>query len=109
MTFQPPPNQGNQPPPPSGQPGQPGPGQPGPAGQAGQPGQFGPPPGAGYPAPAGGPGNKPAFDPKARLADMEASAQHAWQWQEAYTQLQRQLHDVQVRMHSLKHWLSEAA
>ena len=34
---------------------------------------------------------------RARLADMEASAQHAWQWQEAYTQLQRQLHDVQVR------------
>ena len=33
---------------------------------------------------------------RAKLADLEASAQHAWQWQEAYTQLQRQLHDVQV-------------
>lgn len=51
MTFQPPPNQGNQPP----QPGQPG--------QPQQPGQFGPPPGGGYPAGRPG-GNKPAFDPK---------------------------------------------
>ena len=33
---------------------------------------------------------------RAKLTDLEASAQHAWQWQEAYSQLQRQLHDVQV-------------
>ena len=33
---------------------------------------------------------------RAKLTDLEASAQHAWQWQEAYSQLQRQLHDAQV-------------